>query len=53
MNGRDQLGTVTKIPERPTIKSLEIEWLQQERATYKPKWLRFSSKSGKIGSISY
>lgn len=43
-----------KIPERPTIKSsLEIEWLQQERATHKPKWLRFFSKSGKIGSISY
>ena len=49
-----QIGKVTYIPDSPTLESsLQVQWLQQEKATHKPKWLRFFKSSSALGNILF
>ena len=56
-NNFPQIGKVIALPSNANLESvLSVEWLQQERNTTKPKWLRFFKKSkGKqpLGTITY
>ena len=49
-----QIGIVKSIPHTATLESsIEVEWLQQERAPHKPTWLGFFKKSTTFRSIFY
>ena len=52
-NSFPKLGKVTNIPLNPTLESnIEVLWYQQEKASHKPRWLRFFLPSAASGTIT-
>ena len=48
------IGVVIKIPLRPTEDSvIDVQWMEQEKAKHKSKWLRFFKQSSNVGIIKY
>ena len=53
-NSFPRLGKVIQIPTNRTMESsIEVEWLIQETAPHKPKWLRHFKASNDKGNISF
>lgn len=47
------VGTVKQVPFNPSYSSeVTIHWMEQERASHKPKWLRYFSPSTQRDAVS-
>lgn len=49
-----QIGTVQSIQPNPTeFSSIIVQWMQQQKAPHKSRWLRFFEPSTDVGIISF
>lgn len=47
-----RVGKVTSIPATPNLHSLiGVQWYHQQKASHKPRWLRFFLPTTKTGNI--
>lgn len=47
-----KLGRVVSLPSERSLHSLvEVQWLVQEKAPHKPRWMRYFKETDKIGSL--
>ena len=47
-----RVGKVTSIPATPSLQaSIGVQWYHQQRASHKPRWLRFFMPTPDVGNI--